>query len=308
MTISPELEAHLGTGTTTVCRCWAVVRTDGWSRGFTDHDTNLSFEGIAFHADTGLTAKALQQTTGLSVDNTEAMGALSDSAITEEDILAGRYDGAELRAWLVNWQDVSQRLLQFRGTVGEVVRGAGAFQAELRGLTEALNQPQGRIFQKPCAAVLGDGLCRFDVSQAGFFTERVVEEIEDGRVFTFAEMAGFDDRWFERGTLRVLTGQADGLAGIVKNDRAIGAGRRVELWEKIPLPIHPGDTVRIEAGCDKRAETCKAKFNNFLNFRGFPHIPGEDWLLSYPIRSGANSGGSLQANDLLGVPLPGSSS
>ena len=51
--------------------------------------------------------------------------------------------------------------------------------------------------------------------------------------------------------------------------------------------------IRIEAGCDKRADTCRVKFGNFLNFRGFPHIPGEDWLTSYPVSSRANQGRSL---------------
>lgn len=296
MALSPEFEAHLATGATSVCRCWALVRSDGWTRGFTDHDTDLEFDGIVFHADTGLSARALQQTTGLSVDNSEAVGALSDMSITEDDILAGRYDGAEVRAWLVNWSAPEERVLQFQGSVGEVMRGAGAFQAELRGLTEALNQPQGRVYQKPCSAVLGDGYCRFDLNTPGFFEERAVEVVEETRIFQFAEMPGFDDRWFERGTLRVLSGRAEGLVGVVKNDRALKDGRRIELWERIALPIEPGDLIRIEAGCDKRAATCKLKFQNYINFRGFPHIPGEDWLMSYPVRSGANTGGSRLAS------------
>ena len=97
---------HLGTGITTTCRAWALTRRDGVVMGFTDHDRVLRFDGVAFRPDTGLTALALQQSTGLSVDNTEALGALCDAAIREEDIEAGRYDGADLRAWLVNWQDV----------------------------------------------------------------------------------------------------------------------------------------------------------------------------------------------------------
>jgi uncharacterized phage protein (TIGR02218 family) len=292
MPLSESFAAHLASGATTVCRCWALVRADGQVFGFTDHDRTLSFEGIEFRADTGLTARALQQTTGLSVDNSEALGALSDASLTEEDILAGRYDNAEVRAWLVNWAEVGDRVLQFRGTVGEVTRAGGAFEAELRGLTEALNQPQGRVYQKQCAAILGDAGCRFDLTTPGYATERLVEVVEDRRIFRFASVAGFDDRWFERGRFRVLSGRAEGLVGVVKNDRATGGGRQIELWEAIALPIAPGDMVRIEAGCDKRADTCRLKFQNFLNFRGFPDIPGEDWLMSYPVRSAANTGGS----------------
>lgn len=287
-----DLYAHLAGGVTTVARCWGVVRRDGLVFGFTDHDRDLSFGGVVYKAGTGLTAKAVQQTTGLAVDNTEAAGALSDTAIREEDILAGRFDGAAVTAWLVNWADVGQRVMQFRGSLGQIVRAGGAFQAELRGLTEALNVPQGRAVQRPCAAVLGDASCRFDLALPGYAAERAVEAVEGGRVLRWASFGGFDDRWFERGRFRVLSGAAAGIVQVVKNDRLSAAGRVVELWEAV-AGLMPGDQVRIEAGCDKRGETCRLKFGNFLNFRGFPHVPGEDWLASYPVRTGRNDGGSL---------------
>ena len=293
MALSTEFQAHLATGITTVCRCWAVVRRDGVVFGFTDHDMALSFEGVEFRADTGLTAKALQQTSGLAVDNTEALGALSDSAITEEDIAAGRFDGAEVRAWLVNWVDLDQRTLQFRGSDGEWQRSGGPFQAELGGLTEALSQREGRVYQKPCTAVLGDMDCRFGFDVPGYVAELPVEVVEDARVFRFADMTGFDPRWFEYGRFEVLNGAAVGLVGLVKNDRVTEDHRVIELWESIRADIATGDLVRIEAGCDKRANTCRLKFTNFLNYRGFPDIPGEDWLMSYPTSGGVNNGGSL---------------
>ncbi|MFN4158500.1 MAG: DUF2163 domain-containing protein [Gemmobacter sp.] len=287
------IHAHLEGGITTVCRAWRVRRGDGAVFGFTDHDGDLAFAGVAFRAGTGLSARALQQTTGLSVDNSEALGALSDAGVTEADLMAGRYDGAEVTAWLVNWADVAERVVQFRGTLGEITRAGGAFQAELRGLTEGLNQPQGRVIQRQCAAVLGDAACRFDLSQPGYFADVPADAVEEARLFRFAGLAGFDDRWFERGRLVVLTGAAAGLVGVVKNDRIGATGRVVELWQGFGAPVVAGDLLRLEAGCDKRGETCRLKFGNFLNFRGFPHVPGEDWLTSYPARAGQTSGGSL---------------
>ncbi|WP_208352951.1 DUF2163 domain-containing protein [Pseudaestuariivita rosea] len=288
------LNAHMASGLTTVCRAWAVIRKDGETYGFTDHDEGFSFDGVDFKADTGLTASALQQTTGLAVDNSEALGVLSDNAISDDDIEAGRFDGAEVLSWLVNWADVSQRKLQFRGSIGEIQRGAGAFRAELRGLTEALNQPQGRVFQKNCSAVLGDARCQFDLDTPGYVFERPVEQVEDGRIFRFGDLKGFDQRWFERGRVVMQSGAAKGLIGIVKNDRLSDEGRVVELWEPLRSPIVAGDVIRIEAGCDRRVETCRLKFNNFLNFQGFPDIPGEDWLMTFPSRKGENNGGSLR--------------
>jgi uncharacterized phage protein (TIGR02218 family) len=287
------LRAHLATGATSVARAFAVTRTDGVVLGFTDHDRDLTFDGIVFRADSGLTAGALQQASGLSVDNSEAFGALRSDAIAEDDVLAGRYDGAEVQAWLVNWADVSMRVLQFRGTLGDITRVGGAFRAELRGLAEALNAPQGRIYHGRCSAVLGDAKCGFDLSQPGYSDTRPVETASEARVFGFADFAGFEDRWFEKGRFTVLTGAAAGLVGSVKNDRVTGTtGRTIELWQGLGQAPGAGDMVRVEAGCDRRSDTCRLKFANYLNFRGFPDIPGEDWLMAYPAGSAANDGGS----------------
>jgi uncharacterized phage protein (TIGR02218 family) len=292
MTAREALLDHAGQGVTTLCRAWYLIRKDGLGFGFTDHDGDLAFDGMSFKASTGLTARALQQSTGLSVDNSEAVGALSDAALDEADLIAGRYDGAEVRIWLLNWADPAQRLLQFRGSLGEISRAAGGFKAELRGLTEALNQPTGRIFQRHCSAVLGDARCGFALTAPEFVTEATITGFDAAGRMLLAGLSGYSDRWFERGSLTLLTGQAAGLGGTVKLDRLQEPGRVLDLWYRLSAPVVVGDTLRLTAGCDRTATTCKAKFANFLNFRGFPHIPGEDWLTSYPVSSQINDGGS----------------
>ncbi|MFL4471502.1 DUF2163 domain-containing protein [Tateyamaria armeniaca] len=291
---SEEFLAHAASGLTTLCRAWAITRKDGTSFGFTDHDCELSFGDVTFRADSGLTASALAQSTGLSVDNTEALGALSDASVREDDIEAGRFDGADVRAWLVNWAEPDTRWLQFRGTIGEIRRAGGAFHAELRGLTEALNRPLGRIYQKPCTAVLGDGACQFDVTQPGYRHSGAADRMIDGRVFEWDVLNGFDPGWFQRGRLDVLTGKSAGLWGMIKRDTLDGDVRRIELWEPIRGGLVDGDVVRLTVGCDKRFDTCRLKFNNLLNFQGFPDLPGDDWVMAYPNGAGANAGGSLR--------------
>ncbi len=286
------LDAHLASGATGVARCWRLTRRDGESYGFTDHDCDLQIDGVMFRAETGLTAAALSQTTGLSVDNTEAIGALSDAAITEDDIAAGRFDGAQVEAWLVQWAAPENRVLQFRGSLGELTRANGAFLAELRGLAERMNQPKGRIYQKQCSAVLGDKSCRFDQTTPGYFYEATGQVLENGRVFLFDDLPGFEPRWFERGRLTVLGGAATGLSAVIKIDRQSEGVRRVELWDAIRTKIVADDLLRLEAGCDKRMETCRLKFDNLMNYRGFPDIPGEDWQVSHPSRMSSRSGGT----------------
>ena len=267
---------------TTIARAWAVRRADGLTLGFTDHDGVLSFEGIAFRPEAGLTAQALVQGLGLAVDNTEAQGVLSDDAITAEDLAAGRWDGAEVRLWEVDWTDVAARRLVFRGSLGEISFAAGAFRAELRGLAEALNRAQGRVYHPRCSALLGDGQCRFDLTREGFWAEGVIASLDEGGARL--ELRGVPAHragWFDQGQVAFLDGAAKGLARAVKIDAMPAAGvRAVELWAAPGAAPAVGDRVRLTAGCDKRAETCGAKFLNFLNFRGFPHLPPEDWLIS----------------------------
>lgn len=264
---------------TTRARAWAVARADGVVLGFTDHDAGLEFEGIRFRPDTGMSAAAVLQSSGLSVDNSEAAGVLSDDAITESDLIAGRWDAAEVRLWDVDWMNPADRQLTFRGTLGEITRQGSAFKAELRGLSEALNRPRGRVFHPRCPAQLGDGACGVNLDAPGYRVEAEVRSVEEGRILGLSALAGFDARWFERGTLTVLSGVATDLNGAIKRDTAGAGGRRtMELWSGLNAEVAVGDRVRLTAGCDKQAATCRLKFNNFLNFRGFPHLPSEDWL------------------------------
>ncbi len=285
------LQAHLQTGLTTTCRCWAITRSDGHTFSFTDHDRELSFDGLVFKASTGLTAAAIEQATGLSIDNTEAMGALSDASVREEDIEAGRFDGAEVRAWLVNWVDPTQRMLQFRGSIGELRRAGGAFHAELRGLTDLLNRPLGRIYQKPCTAVLGDKACRFALETPGYCAEAEIVAL-DGVALRLRGAESSDAGWFERGRLDVLDGAAQGLWASIKLDEPARDWRNVTLWSSIGGGLAVGDRVQLTAGCDKRMTTCRLKFNNMLNFQGFPDLPHEDWVMAVPKRSSQHRGGS----------------
>ncbi|MCB1337048.1 MAG: DUF2163 domain-containing protein [Maritimibacter sp.] len=290
MSISQDFAEHLASGYTTIARCWALTRADGTQLGFTDHDQDIAFDGVTFRADTGLTARAVQQTTGLSLDNSEALGALSDMAVTEADIEAGRYDGATVEAWLVNWAEPDQRLKQFRGRIGEITRAGGAFRAELVGLSEVLNTPQGRVYQRPCTAVLGDGDCRVDLSDPTFSVVGTVEATIERKLLTVAGLAGYDGGWFTRGRLTVTSGAAAGIVGIVKADKKDASRHIVELWESLRAEIAVGDTVRLDAGCDKRVATCRDKFSNIRNFRGFPDVPGDNKLLTIPLRTARDTG------------------
>jgi uncharacterized phage protein (TIGR02218 family) len=292
-TLPESLRAALASGVTTHCRCWAVTRTDGVVLGFTDHDRPLSFEGISFEASSGLNAEAVESSTGLSVDSHTVTGALSSEAITDEDIERGFYDGAEVTLWLVDWMDVESRLLLSRGQIGEIRRGKAAFEAEVVGLSERLNQPTGRAYVPACDRRLGDAKCGVDLGQPAYRGTALVQTVIDLQRFSVSGLDGFERGWFNGGRLEWTSGDNAGVDGHVKTYLTPAGGAIVELWLSPPLPVQPGDGFTVTAGCDKRMETCKAKFNNLLNFRGFPHMPGDDWAAGYVKQEGEHDGGSL---------------
>ena len=291
--MSDALIAHLESGATQVCQCWRITRRDGVVQGFTDHDLPLEFDGTLFEAESGLGARAVQHTSGLSADNSAVVGALQSEAITADLLRSGVYDEAALEIWQVYWPNPDLRALRFRGAVGEITITGDAFTAEIRGLSDKLNQPFGRVIQSGCSAVLGDGACGVDLNDPAHFAELEVTASEDGRVFFLSGTGGIAAGRFERGRMRIIDGTAAGQTATIKRHEITGAEARVELWEPLRRPPRSGDLVRCEVGCDKTLATCRDRFANLSNFRGFPHVPGDDWLMAYPRAAGGNTGGSL---------------
>jgi uncharacterized phage protein (TIGR02218 family) len=283
------LRAHLESGTTTLCDCWRIDRSDGVSLGFTEHDAAIAFDGITFRPEAAVTASAVEAATGMAADTVEVMGALRSDAVTAEDIALGRYDGAQVRRWRVNWAAPEQRLLTFAGTVGEITRGDGWYRVEALGPGAALNRPLGRAYLPVCDAVFGDARCGAEA--AAWRVEGVVIGTDEAGAMLAAGLEGFPAGWFARGALRWTAGANAGTAGAVRADATGPDGRALTLWAPPPAAVAAGDEFTVIAGCDKRLETCRGKFGNALNFRGFPHMPGEDWITAGPVPGAAADGG-----------------
>jgi uncharacterized phage protein (TIGR02218 family) len=162
--------------------------------------------------------------------------------------------------------------------------------AEVRSLAHVLGQTVGRTFQATCDAALGDGRCRVDLESSAFRGSGVVTATLRDRAFTASGLGSFDPRWFTLGTLEWTSGANAGRRTEVLSHGIDGSVASIALLEPPVRTITAGDTFVIRAGCDKRLETCSSRFANAANFRGFPHIPGQDTVIRYPNRGDANSG------------------
>ena len=291
--LDPNLQAHLDTGVTTLAWCWRITRNDGARLGFTDHDRDVVFDSTTFEASTGLTATEMHSEVGLAVPNLEVSGALRSDRLNADDLAAGAYDNAGIEIFRVNWVSPDQRLLMRKGTIGEVKRGTTAFAAEVRGLADALQQERGRIYQFSCDADVGDTRCGVALAASQFSGSATVSAILDGRSFTANGLGAFATGWFARGLITWTAGANAGRTVEVKRHWFGPSGITIEVWQDMSAAIAAGDSFTVSAGCDKQFITCRNKFANGLNFRGCPHIPGNDFITSYPNSGdGTNTGGS----------------
>jgi uncharacterized phage protein (TIGR02218 family) len=298
--IPSALQTKLDSGVTTLARCWKLMRRDGVVMGFTDHDRDLVVDGVTFRAGTGFSSSEAASRFDLAVDGAEISGALADDSLTDADLAAGRYDAAQVETWLVDWSDPQLKVLTARATLGEVRREGQAFVAELRGLADLLSQESGRLYTARCGADLGDARCKVDLTVPALRGTGAITAVEGTSIFVAFGLDGFADALFSLGRLLWTGGANAGLAIEIKEHRLIASHARLTLWQAMPEPIAPGDTFAVTAGCDKRFATCRARFANTDNFRGFPQIPGNDFLLASPTQGAPGNYGLSLAPPSLG--------
>jgi uncharacterized phage protein (TIGR02218 family) len=290
-TLPSELAAHLEGEATTLCNAWRVTRRDGVVLGFTDHDEDLVFDGTLFQAASGYQASEAETGAGLAAPSSDVMGALSSEAISADDIAAGRYDGARVELFSVNWQAPSQHIRMRLFEIGDIVRTDVDFRAELRGLAHKLDQLRGRVYGHRCDADFGDARCGKPLSD--FKGTGTVQSVPDMSQIAASGLSAFPDQHFTLGLLTFTSGRLKGQHFDIETHRKTSSSAALTLWLPFSEAPLPDDTFEIVAGCDKSFEACRTRFDNVLNFRGFPHMPGSDFSYSYVDGEIEHDGGPL---------------
>jgi uncharacterized phage protein (TIGR02218 family) len=291
------LQQRLDSGATTLCRCWIVRRHDGLALGFTDHDCDLSIDDVTCRAGTGFSATEATSRFGLAVDSSEIGGALAGDSLNEFDLAAGLFDAATIETWLVDWSDVPLKLKLAVATLGEVKREGSAFSVELRGPADRLAQENGRLYTARCSADLGTARCGVDLAAPTLTGEGAVETPESVSAFIASGLGEFDNGVFTAGKLHWTSGGNAGTAIEIKSHRVDSGVVHLSLWQAMPETINDGDSFTVTAGCDRSFAVCRDRFANEVNFRGFPHIPGNDFVMQYPTAGESRNNGRSLGHD-----------
>lgn len=257
----------------TLAFCWRIERRDGVTIGLTSHDRDLTIGGLLYRAAPGMTPSAIRCGIGLDGDDSDVTGALSSDAISEADLMAGRWDAAALEVRLTEWETPGAMWLPLAsGRIGAVSRRGASFTAELVGAAAVLGAPVAPSTSPGCRAQLGDQACRIDMAgrRRIMMTHAVTESV--------VSFAGLEPGAYAFGSLRWLGGDNCGLIQSILDNGVSD----VALADPPPFAVEAGTMALLTQGCDRQLATCAGRFGNAVNFRGEPYLPGMDLLTRYP--------------------------
>jgi uncharacterized phage protein (TIGR02218 family) len=273
--VSAALNTHLQGEVTTTCRLWKVTRDDLQVFGYTDNVADVPYLGVIYKSADGGNLTSIESKGDMSVDNMDIETIFTDGGITESDLYAGLWNGAQVDVMLVNYLDLTMgHMLLKRGRIGDVQARGGKFVAELRGLSQSLQQSIGDVYQPTCRVDLGSTKCGINLATVTHVS--TITSVTSRTVFADSTNTNASE-WFEGGVLTFTTGACAGLRMEVR--KYVNPGI-FTLALSMPRVIAVGDGYSVYAGCKKRLiEDCKTKFNNVVNFRGEPYLPGIDEVL-----------------------------
>lgn len=271
--VSNALNTHLASEVTTLATCWKLTRKDSVVMGFTDHDKDILYNSVNYLAASGFTPSAVSNNSELAVDNLDVEGVIDSATISEQDIQAGLYDYAKIEIFMLNYKDISQGDINLRtGWLGEMRFSKNKFVIEVRGLMQSLGQGIGALYSPSCRTQFGDARCGVNIASYIFLGS--VTNLVNNQMFVDSSRTQAEG-YFNAGKITFTSGANNGLAMEVKRF----SQKTVTLVLPMPYDIAVGNSFSLIAGCDKSFGTCMAKFNNAVNFRGEPHVPGIDKML-----------------------------
>lgn len=280
-TIPPALLAYLqATGGAEVATCWKMTLTDSTVMGFTDHDKDLVVDTVTYSAKTGYNRTAIASNSSLAVDNVDLEGAIAAAGITNEDIRAGLYDYAQVEVFMVNATNVSLgKVILRRGVLGELTLKSGIYVTEIRGLAQFLQRQSIRVFTPECNARIYDSRCTVDPTN--FTNTGLITSITTPNKVIVTTLSGTSRPigYFSGGLITFTSGNANGRSMEVRDH---AASDTLTLLLPMTWDLQVGDTFSIRRGCDQTLTTCQDVFDNVLNHRGFPKVPGSDRMIWYP--------------------------
>lgn len=281
-TIQATLLTHLAETVTTTCllvKVQCVGAFAGTTYGFTNLDIDVTYNdgsgSLVYESDNGFTPKRVAATSGAGVDNSEIVGVIASTGITEQLVRAGLFRSAKVTIYRVNYNDLTtgRHEVVAYGRAGQTRFHEAGWSTEFRSLSQLLKQPIGQTYGILCNAQFGDTRC----GKSFVWTNGTVTSLgsETDRQFNCTGITGADG-FYDLGVVEWLTGDNAGHQVEVDTYIVSGGSPGVGVFALtfgLPYVIDIGDTFRVRQDCDKTYATCGTVHANTTRFRGFPLMP-----------------------------------
>jgi len=179
----------------------------------------------------------------------------------------------------------------FDGILDQPGIGEQNFSIRIRSKLDLVNKTfPGRVFSTLCNYRHYDPFCAVNREAPANKVTGVVAAGSDLGKLVATVLIDVDNYW-KLGHVKFTSG----VPGVIRIGRVVQSsnqGNTLVIY-RIPLEIAPtiGDTFEIIRSCDKSPTDCIDKYNNFVNYGGFAHIPRPIIPVAVPSSGGGKKGG-----------------
>lgn len=254
----------------TAAWCVRIVCTDGTTIRLTTYPFNLIMSnGAVYETDSGYEATSYASNTSMAAASIDLEGFVGVGGITREQIASGVFDNARVYIFKCNYlSPVDDYEPVTSGFFGKTTLTDDRYRIEGMALIDALNQSVGRTYTASCGWVFGDARCGKDLTALDVVG--ALTSVTSSRVFRDSSRAEAAD-YFAAGTIQFTSGANAGLKPLeIKSYAADGT---ITTFEPAYYAPAIGDTFVMIPGCRKTLAACRDKWNNVLQYGGFPHMP-----------------------------------
>jgi uncharacterized phage protein (TIGR02218 family) len=239
-------------------------------------DEDITFEGNLYKAADSFGLSSSEEEVSSTKSNLGLIGIIEDQQISATRINNGVFDNAIIEIFILEKDNLeASKITISKGYLSDLQIDGDSFTFDIKPISSRLKTNIINIYSPTCRAKLGDSKCAKDLTS--YRSTGSVSEVDtsnprlkfsdDSR----AESAGY----YNYGTIKFTSGDNIGKKFEIKKYKTPEIELLLPTYEEIKI----GDEYEITAGCDKRFSSCVDKFDNAINFRGEPHIPGNEKIL-----------------------------
>lgn len=274
--ISGNLKEIINQEVLNLVRCWKITLENGNTLCFTTSNEDFVYQNEKYNSIPAYEISNLNANVDINDDSAEISNLIVNDLIKDSDILSGLYNNAKVEIFIIDKDNLDAgKVSLLNGNITDIEYKDNVFIAKVSGLKTQLNKTIGDVYSPLCRCGFCSDKCKLNKNNFTFsgIVSSVINNVnfETNTTTITQKSSGY----FDYGIIEFTSGKNIGQKTEVKQFQY----NSIILASELPYKIEVGDNFNITAGCDKQFSTCCNKFNNAINFRGEPHLPGTDILL-----------------------------